>query len=121
MLCVGCGSVAAAPDAALLPLTGRPRGRRRAAPRSIANTTPAAAVTITYEQRKLSVQMGVRSSEMKLALVLLLASSTAFADPVTLTPVAMDGPYKSQHEACLHAKPCAGTQVDAKESFKFVK
>jgi hypothetical protein len=58
---------------------------------------------------------------MKLALVLLLASSSAFADPVTLTPVAMDGPYKSQHEACVHATPCGGTQIDAKDPFKFVK
>jgi hypothetical protein len=58
---------------------------------------------------------------MKLALVLLLASSTAFADPVTLTPVAMDGPYKSQDEACVHATPCGGTQVDAKDSIKFVR
>lgn len=58
---------------------------------------------------------------MKLALVLLLASSSAVADPVTLTPVAMDGPYKSQHEACVHATPCGGTQIDAKDPFKFVK
>ena len=65
--------------------------------------------------------MGVRSSEMKLVIVILLAGSPAFADPVTLTPVAMDGPYKSQHDACLHATPCGGTQVDAKDSFKLVK
>jgi hypothetical protein len=58
---------------------------------------------------------------MKLALVLiLLAGSSAFAD-TTLTPVAMDGPYKSQHEACVHATPCGGTQIDAKDPFKFIK
>jgi hypothetical protein len=58
---------------------------------------------------------------MKLALVLLLAGSSAYADSTKLSPVAMDGPYKSQHEACVHATPCGGTKEDKKDPFKFVK
>jgi len=39
------------------------------------------AMTIAYEYRHLSVQIGVRSSEMKLVLVILLTGSSAFAVP----------------------------------------
>lgn len=58
---------------------------------------------------------------MKLALAALFVCSTAVAEPVVLRPVAMEGPYKSQHDACVHATPCGGTKIDDKDPFKFVK
>jgi hypothetical protein len=58
----------------------------------------------------------------RLTLLVMLVSSPALADSaITLSPVAMAGPYKSQHDACVHATPCGGTEVDPKDPFKFIK
>src|SRR5450755_885997 len=38
-------------------------------------------------------------------------ASTIPANTILLSPVAMDGPYKSANEACEHAQPCGFTDM----------
>ncbi len=58
----------------------------------------------------------------RVGLVVVVTAASAHAGPVAkLSSVAMAGPFKTIGDACSHATPCGGTEIDPKDPFNVVK